>query len=241
MQRIIIASLLVSTATIFAGCEPADMPGVGQPLPPTSPLPGYPTAQRRSPRVGSPLPGSSLGGSPLIDITDDVTDGAARPGDQDRPPSRLPEFCEGGQWLAGREGGFEGEAHLAGANPNAARLKHWRYDRNDEVTLRGPVLGKHFKKLPGDHTGVVVELQPGGNFIDVLIGTTESHIQSDVHVEMTDPIVVKGVIIDLPGRDLLLARELLWRDRALLLRDSDGWPLWYDRDEWKECVEDEED
>ena len=102
-------------------------------------------------------------------------------------------------------------------------------DESNEITIRGAVLGKQHVRLEGGHTGVIVELQPGGDFIDVLIGTTRFNESHDVDVGIADRVMVSGPIIDTDvtesGR-LMLARELIWNDRTIELRDDDGKPLW---------------
>ena len=112
-----------------------------------------------------------------------------------------------------------------------ARTLDIRYDPENEITLRGAVTGKRFISLEGDHTAELVRIQPGGDFVEVLIGTTKFLFREDVDVGITDQILVTGSLTELDGRRVLLARELLWSDRELILRDDDGWPLWRDRDE----------
>ena len=99
----------------------------------------------------------------------------------------------------------------------------------EELTLRGPVLGKKYVDLEGEHTGIVVELQPGGDFIDVLIGTTRHNEDHGIDVGIADRIVVTGHVVELAdGSRMLLARELNWRDETYQLRDENGKPLWED-------------
>jgi hypothetical protein len=117
------------------------------------------------------------------------------------------------------------------------RTLDFRYDPENEITIRGSVLGKRYINLEGDHTAEVVRLQPGGDFIDVMIGTTKHLFRHDVDVGITDQILVTGSLVDVNGRRMLLARELLWSDRELVLREKDGWPLWRDRSE-QEKLED---
>lgn len=111
------------------------------------------------------------------------------------------------------------------------RTLDFRYDPENEITIRGPVLGKRYVNLEGDHTGEVVRLQPGGDFIDVMIGTTKHLFRHDVDVGITDHILVTGSLVNVNGRRMLLARELLWSDHELVLREKDGWPLWRERSE----------
>ena len=104
-------------------------------------------------------------------------------------------------------------------------------DGANEITIRGAVLGKQHVRLEDGHTGIIVELQPGGDFIDVLIGTTRFNEAHDVNVGIADRIMVSGPIVNVDvtesGR-LMLARELVWKDRTIKLRDEDGKPLWED-------------
>jgi len=100
------------------------------------------------------------------------------------------------------------------------------FDSRNDVTIRGAVLGKKHVKLEGDHTGIVVELQPGGDFIDVLIGTTRFNHEHDVNVDIADRILVTGPVVRTEHGRLMLARELAWNDRTIKLRDADGEALW---------------
>jgi hypothetical protein len=101
-----------------------------------------------------------------------------------------------------------------------------RYDPGNEITIRGPVLGKRFLRLEGGHTAEIVELMPGENFIDVMLGTSEFFHANNINVGIPDPIMVRGSVVRLEGRDMLLARELTWRGTTYQVRDERGWPLW---------------
>ena len=105
-----------------------------------------------------------------------------------------------------------------------------RYDPATEITIRDVVLGKRYVRLDGDHTGVIVKLQPGGDFIDVLAGTTKYMFNSDFDLQITDKLMVTGSRIVVNGRPLLLAKTLYLGDREILLRDKDNYPLWRDPD-----------
>lgn len=118
---------------------------------------------------------------------------------------------------------------------DAERQRELFAPRN-RMTIRGAVLGKRYVKLGDGHTGVIVELQPGGDFVDVLIGTTRFNEHHDINVGIADRIMVTGpmVVVDsqqLESRRLLLANEIVWRDHTIRLRDDDGVPLWHEPDE----------
>jgi hypothetical protein len=106
-----------------------------------------------------------------------------------------------------------------------------RYDPSTEITIRDVVLGKHYVKLDDDHTGVVVRLQPGGNFIDVLVGTTQFLFKDDVDIEIAMPLMVTGSRIMVNGKPMLLAKTLFLRNREIRLRDDDNYPLWREHKE----------
>lgn len=122
------------------------------------------------------------------------------------------------------------ESQPAGIETAAAKAKAdddlLAYNADNEITIRGPILGKRYVRLPGEHTGVVVELQPGGDFIDVLMGTTRFNEEQGLNAGIPDRIVVTGSIAVLNGRRTLLARTVEWGDRTFELRDKSGRPLW---------------
>jgi hypothetical protein len=109
------------------------------------------------------------------------------------------------------------------------------YDPRSEMTIRDVVLGKRHVKLADGHTGVVVTLQPGGEYIDALVGTTRFLADHEIDVGIADPLMVSGALVRLKNRPMLLAREVVWRGKTLRLRDDDGSPLWssnYNLAEW---------
>lgn len=106
-----------------------------------------------------------------------------------------------------------------------------RYNAATEITIRDVVLGKKYVQLDEHHTGVIVELQPGGDFIDVLVGTTKYLFQADVDLHVSDPLMVTGSRIIVNGRPMLLAKTLFLRNREIPLRDEDNYPLWRDSDQ----------
>lgn len=101
-----------------------------------------------------------------------------------------------------------------------------RYDPGDEMTIRGPVLGKRFVKLEGGHTAEVVKLMPGDTLIDVMLGTTDFFFRHNIDIGVADPIMVRGHLVRLERRDMLLAREITWRGTTYTVRDKTGWPAW---------------
>jgi hypothetical protein len=101
-----------------------------------------------------------------------------------------------------------------------------KYDRRSEMTIRDVVLGKRFVKLPDGDTGVVVTLQPGGEYVDVLVGTTRYLADHEFDIGIADPLMVTGSLMQTSNRRILLAREVVWRGHVLKLRDDEGEPLW---------------
>lgn len=116
---------------------------------------------------------------------------------------------------------------VTAANLDTADLD-LRYNPATEMTIRDVVLGKRYVRLDADHTGVIVRLQPGATFIDVLVGTTKSLFAADVDLDITDKLMVTGSRIVVNGRPMILAKTLFLRDREIQLRDKDNYPLWRD-------------
>ena len=101
-----------------------------------------------------------------------------------------------------------------------------KYDPRSEMTVRDVVLGKRFVKPADGHTGVVVTLQPGGDYIDALVGTTQFLTDHGMDIGIADPLMVTGAVVRLENRPVLLAREVVSRGQTLRLREEDGRPLW---------------
>ena len=116
---------------------------------------------------------------------------------------------------------------VTAANLDTADLD-LRYNPATEMTIRDVVLGMRYVRLDDDHTGVIVRLQPGATFIDVLVGTTKSLFAADVDLEITDKLMVTGSRIVVNGRPMILAKTLFLRDREIILRDEDNYPLYRD-------------
>lgn len=117
---------------------------------------------------------------------------------------------------------------ITAASGQADRLD-LRYDRSTEMTIRGPVLGKKFIRLDEDSTAEIVELQPGGDFIDVMLGTTKFMYHHDIELGIADQIMVTGSRITVNDRPMLLAREVTFGSSVYRLRYEDGWPRWVER------------
>lgn len=101
-----------------------------------------------------------------------------------------------------------------------------KYDPANEITVRGPVLGKHYVKLADGTTAEVVELMPDENFMDILLAPTAYSFQQGINVGITDRIMATGTVVRVGDRRMLLARELGWHRTTYTLRDADGTPVW---------------
>ena len=101
------------------------------------------------------------------------------------------------------------------------------YDPANEITVRGPVLGKHYVKLADGTTAEVVELMPDENFMDVMLAPTAYSFQHGINVGITDQIMATGTVVRIGDRRMLLARELGWHKTVYTLREADGTPVWH--------------
>lgn len=102
-----------------------------------------------------------------------------------------------------------------------------KYDKASEMTIRDVVLGKRYVKLPEGDTGVVVRLQPGGDFVEALVGTTQYLSDHAIDIGIADPLTVSGSMLQVDGTPMLLAKEIIWRGSTLQLRNAEGEPLWH--------------
>jgi len=100
------------------------------------------------------------------------------------------------------------------------------YQPQHEVRVRAAVLGKQLIPLDDNRTGVVLQLQPGGDFLNVLIGTTDFVQEQDIDVGVTHTVDVIGSVVERENGRLMLARQLTLGDRTVKLRNAQGRPLW---------------
>ncbi len=102
-----------------------------------------------------------------------------------------------------------------------------KYDPSQEEILSGEVAAvKDIEMRSGKTTGAGLELQTGGQNLDVYLGP---HIYVDlqnVKIEPGDSVEIKGVKTLVDGQVIFLAGEVRKGSDVLKLRDDKGTPLW---------------
>jgi hypothetical protein len=101
------------------------------------------------------------------------------------------------------------------------------YSQASVITVSGPVVGYQYMPLSHDRTGLFVKVKVGGEFPMVYLGPQGWLTQKDFDPQITHMIEVTGSRVrSTDGQDVIIAREAVWSDRTLAIRETDGTPLY---------------
>jgi hypothetical protein len=114
--------------------------------------------------------------------------------------------------------------------PQASRQLPGRgpmYDPDTVTTLRGEVTAVEVvPSRRGVLGGMHISVLNGGKTTDVHIGPSWLLQRQGITLATTDRVEVTGSLINLYGRDVLIAREVKKGQTVLRLRDEWGFPIW---------------
>jgi hypothetical protein len=101
------------------------------------------------------------------------------------------------------------------------------FDTNTVATLKGEVVSvEKFTPARGMSSGVHVQLKTETETISVHLGPSWYLDNQDVQITAKDKIEVTGSRITFDGKPAIIAAEVRKGDKALKLRDENGFPRW---------------
>ena len=104
------------------------------------------------------------------------------------------------------------------------------YDPNNIETISGKVVTVYtFTPMGGMSNGLHVRVRTDNETIDVHLGPVWYLENQDIKIEPNDRIEVKGSRISLTGQPSLIAGEIKKGEATLILRDTNGFPVWSGR------------
>ena len=100
------------------------------------------------------------------------------------------------------------------------------YDPKTETTLNGVV--QEVKEIagPGKGTGTHLKVKAGDAVYDVHVGPTWYPTQEKYTFAKGEKVEVIGSKVNYQGADAIVARQIKKDGKTLMLRDSQGVPLW---------------
>lgn len=107
-----------------------------------------------------------------------------------------------------------------------------RYDTATEVRLRGTItkVETHTGKMGWNGTHLVVGFD--AETLTVHVGPSKYLEQQGFSFTAGEQIEVTGSRIKFDGSDVLIAREIKRAEKVLMLRNSQGFPVW-SRNRWR--------
>ena len=105
------------------------------------------------------------------------------------------------------------------------RTKPPNYDPAKEIKIEGTV-EKVLTPQHGGGTGVHLTVKTSEKTFDVHIGPAWFVAEKQFTFSTGDQVVITGATISTSNGEALIAREVRKGDAVLVLRDSDGFPMW---------------
>lgn len=110
-----------------------------------------------------------------------------------------------------------------------------KYDLNTEVIVKGtvkevlhmtPATPRESSGRMAGMGGTHIKVETDKGIFDVHLGPSRYLAEKKFTVNQGDAVEIKGSLVKIDGSDAVIAREITKGSEQLLLRDSNGIPLW---------------
>lgn len=123
---------------------------------------------------------------------------------------------------APREVEWRGSGGWGGGHPYALA-----FNRTAAVRVSGEVVRlERVTPLPGMADGYALLVKTRDESLQVDLGPAWYLERQDFSLEARDTVTVNGARVRVGGRNVIMATSVAKRDKLLLLRETDGLPLW---------------
>jgi hypothetical protein len=101
------------------------------------------------------------------------------------------------------------------------------YNPGNVRTISGVIISvERFVPVRGMSAGIHVVVRTGSETLPVHLGPEFYIERLDTRIERGDTIEVKGSLVTLDGKDIIIAAEVRKGGEVLVLRDAKGFPAW---------------
>ena len=101
------------------------------------------------------------------------------------------------------------------------------YDAANERTVHGQIIRVGTRPpMPGMASGIQLQVQTDETTVEVQVGPEWYLERQEIELREHEMVQVTGARAEVDGQPVLLARTITWDGHTLLLRDTQGQPVW---------------